>query len=312
MNTVASQVMRDLSTLRKHINDTPPVNWHLSQDRSRWLRATSALDVAEDTEIAISHTHPAISERGDVGEKYLWVYGLLQCMYVQQDSLIAISRCMEGLKSRAGSTHQFQRSDYPEWQDVRTVRNETIGHPAETNTPPTVHGLVRVTLSFEAFSYLSAELKGPSRSTSISIAELKKKQAAGAGRILARLISLADKTHTDYQVSISNSDLGFVFNQELVTIVGAISTPNELGPEVLNLVETHIARLRCILREAAGDYRTYYGLQNECDLLIHAVREARRASGEGFVREVKERVVAVHECVQEIMAKNSETRDGNV
>jgi len=183
--------MKLLTELRRHLNDSPAVRWRLHRKRDRWLRATSALDVAEDTCEAIAAYRSLPSEQ-PLGLKYLALYGLLQCMYVQQDALVALFGCFKGLTTPGKQRPQFRWEDYPEWKIVRTIRHEGAGHPSETREPRAVHGIIRMELSLGEFRYLSSLFDGKLQSKAADTRQLMEAQHAAAARLLRVLIAAAD------------------------------------------------------------------------------------------------------------------------
>jgi hypothetical protein len=190
------------------------------------------LDVAEDTCEAIAGYRSLPSEQS-LGVKYLALYGLLQCMYVQQDALVALFGCFTGLTTLGKPGPQFRWEDYPEWKIVRTIRNEVAGHPSETRQPPTVHGIIggddrglapghqspavhgiiRITISLDEFRYLSSLFDGKLESKAVNTRQLMEAQHAGAERLLRVLVAVADSVHRSYLDLLVGYDFGDCFSE---------------------------------------------------------------------------------------------------
>ena len=88
----------------------------------RWNELIAALDNIGDTTMAIvSYQRSGIGK--ETGTKYLRLFGYLQCIFLQQDSIRLLSRVLS------------KRWKDPErdtaWTELRRVRNEIAGHPAE-------------------------------------------------------------------------------------------------------------------------------------------------------------------------------------
>jgi len=75
--------------IRLHINRTEK-QAALLANRQKWGRLTSALYVLEDTSCAIEYYLKA-EYPDDVGGKYLYTYGLLQALFVQEDAIDSLS-----------------------------------------------------------------------------------------------------------------------------------------------------------------------------------------------------------------------------
>jgi len=84
-----------------------------------WDKICSGLDNIEDTQLAISEYTRL--------EKFsrLALYGLLQSLVVQQDSLKSIEESL-GIKV------PNLKTSFPKLKEIRDIRNETTGHPTET------------------------------------------------------------------------------------------------------------------------------------------------------------------------------------
>ena len=81
METIAevSRFIRDYGQDPRHIQNLQVV-------RFTWHQLWAALDVIEDTELAIE-AYLQSKYPTDIGERYLRLYGLLQVLFVQQDAM---------------------------------------------------------------------------------------------------------------------------------------------------------------------------------------------------------------------------------
>ena len=62
----------------------------LLHDKIKWNKLWSSLDVIEDSQIAI-YDYTNLSEFSSTEKGYLFVYGILHALYLQQDSLINLN-----------------------------------------------------------------------------------------------------------------------------------------------------------------------------------------------------------------------------
>src|SRR5205809_356036 len=114
---VAGDRIRDIvnSARRRHA---------LLQDRQRWLRLASAMDVIGDTQLAIrAYLDEPIKTIRSTGWSYLIVYGILQVLYVQQDAAKTLATCLN---------LPFELP--AEIVNTRDIRNDSIGHPTGRGT----------------------------------------------------------------------------------------------------------------------------------------------------------------------------------
>src|SRR5687767_1869174 len=113
----AEQRIRDI------VND-PRRRQSLVQDRQRWLRLCSAMDVIGDTQMAVrAYLDEPLKDRESAGWSYLVVYGVLQVLYVQQDAAMTLASCLN------------LTLEWPdELEPIRETRNDSIGHPTGRGT----------------------------------------------------------------------------------------------------------------------------------------------------------------------------------
>ncbi|MBR5318435.1 MAG: hypothetical protein IKU46_02425 [Peptococcaceae bacterium] len=149
--------------IRLHIN-----NIHkqaaLMEKLEKWFRITSALDVVEDTACAIGfyQEQPYPSE---LGGQYLYTYGVLQALFMQQDAVESINAVLRNTKSIDWKT------DYPDAYKVREFRNDVVGHPTNRSEKWFMH-LAQISLQKESFWYSKASTK-TEESKHISVDVLK-------------------------------------------------------------------------------------------------------------------------------------------
>jgi len=109
-----------IENIRDHINR---VEKHISllKNHSKWQMLVSSLDTIEDTAWAIEYYNTA-EFPDDFKGKYLFVYGLLQSLFVQQDALVSICKALF-------DKDIILNRDYPDVHKVRELRNDVVGHP---------------------------------------------------------------------------------------------------------------------------------------------------------------------------------------
>lgn len=93
----------------------------LFSNKSIWHKLWASLDLINDTQEAIDY-YLKIPEENFNDGAYLYIYGLLQAMYVQQDAANNLNKAL------FNEIIDF-KNDYPELYDIREQRNNSIGHP---------------------------------------------------------------------------------------------------------------------------------------------------------------------------------------
>lgn len=94
----------------------------LLADKSKWYKLWASVDLINDTQHAIDF-YINIPEKKFLEGGYLYVYGILQALYVQQDAAINLNQAL------FDESIDFKKN-YPELYIIREQRNDSIGHPS--------------------------------------------------------------------------------------------------------------------------------------------------------------------------------------
>lgn len=143
---MGAEIFKLIQKIRKHINRTEKIST-LLPDRSKWLSLTSALDVLEDATGAINY-YIESAFPDNVDGKYLFIYGLIQALFLQMDAANSIQKALTDSKI------DFNK-DYPNAYLVREMRNDVVGHPTNRNGNQFIY-LVQMSLNKNGFSYNKA------------------------------------------------------------------------------------------------------------------------------------------------------------
>lgn len=109
-----------------------------------WSIVCVAFDCFEDTQEAINQYIDS-SFPSSYGGKYLYIYGLLQALFVQQDALKAIYKILLNKDLNIDN-------NYPELKKIRNIRNDSVGHPTGRNKNHLI-GITRDSIEKEEFGY---------------------------------------------------------------------------------------------------------------------------------------------------------------
>lgn len=144
----------------------------MREDRDNWDRICSSSDVINDTLQAIGSYVKSDYPNKNVGLRYLYVYGLLQALYLQQDAV----ECLFGTLRKCypeSLKFSYERSD--DLKEIRQLRNETTGHPTEARNGVFTY-INRVSLSKWHFGKLCSSKSVGNEFSSVDLFSVLKKQ----------------------------------------------------------------------------------------------------------------------------------------
>lgn len=135
------------SKIRRYINIGRVQN-KLIQDKKNWNQICSSLDVLGDTTYAISsYIHNSFPNND--GLKYIYIYGVLQALFLQQDSLKHLTCALLSINEKDYQKHN-------ELEKIRNIRNEAIGHPTNKGAGKSFHYISRMTIEKNGFDLSSS------------------------------------------------------------------------------------------------------------------------------------------------------------
>lgn len=116
-----------------------------------WNRLCASLDTLEDADSAVEF-YLNLKELNGWEGGYLYIYGLFQAIFLQQDALNNIHLSIFNEKID-------WRSSFPEIHEIREIRNDLTGHPT-SRYDRSFHLISRPTItkdSFEVMDYIVGE-----------------------------------------------------------------------------------------------------------------------------------------------------------
>lgn len=174
--------------IRDHINRIEK-QCVLIKDRGSWNKLCASLDVLEDSQHAIDYY--VISEYpSDFRGKYLFTYGLLQAIYLQQDAL-------KHLNESLGLGLIKYHIDYPELNDIREIRNDVTGHPTERHKTKFIY-LAQISMQKDSFSYMVFEVEKETTHHPVDVLKTIETQMKLVQDILQEIIIVLDNEFVDY------------------------------------------------------------------------------------------------------------------
>ena len=192
MTTVNYELIR---RIRLHI-DRIEKQALLRLNQEKWLQLMSALDVLEDTSYAVEY-YLESDYPDDIKGKYLFTYGVLQSLFVQQDAVNSIHYALF-------DTQVDFHKDYPAAYQVREMRNEVVGHP--TNRDRKCGGkefihLAQVSLKKTGFYYsksASDAETGRGEIINVSVSQAIEDVSSIINSVLEIIVAALDKEFQEY------------------------------------------------------------------------------------------------------------------
>ena len=144
--------MRRISDLeqkiRDYVNNAKLPDWYLEKrPEDEWMALCVSMNTLGDTCEALEY-YEKNGLGNDYSEKYLKLYGLLQAIFLQQNSISQIYQIFLEKKL-------ITNSNSP-WKKIRELRHLTVGHPEEKkhNNETKRCFIVRVTIQNNGFDLL--------------------------------------------------------------------------------------------------------------------------------------------------------------
>ncbi len=187
LGSLISQISDLETVIRNHIS-THRYQVDLLKDSSNWNQICSSLDVIGDTIFAID-SYCASEFPNDSGLKYIYTYGLLQSLFLQQDALRHLSEAFN-----------IELSPSAILMEIRGVRNASIGHPTKQNQKgERFHNYIsRMSMSKNGFDLLRYSENRRFDVINVDIAGMVRKQLAevtSGYTVIANKLSEADEMH---------------------------------------------------------------------------------------------------------------------
>jgi hypothetical protein len=129
LSRVSRTTMKRISGLeqdiRSKVNNCGLYDRFYKNDLDAWNALCVAMDTLGDTCSALDE-YEASGFGKNLGEQYLRMYGFFQSIFLQQDSIRQLHNTFvhSDLRTNAESA----------WQQLRDIRNLTVGHPIEKNS----------------------------------------------------------------------------------------------------------------------------------------------------------------------------------
>lgn len=203
-------LIRDLEVKIRGFIGSPRLQHVLMRDLAAWNVLCSSLDVIGDSHMAIS-TYEAVQESNDDGLCYLFIYGILQALYVQQN---AVWHILEALNIKVPGPDQ-------DLSYVRDIRNRATGHPTKRESRPKQnltqrsHFITRFTLRTTGFHLATTYEDRQTEFTEVDILDLIRRQRVAVIRMLTIVVKRLREREVEHRTKFKDKKLVKFFPQTL-------------------------------------------------------------------------------------------------
>lgn len=169
--------------VRQFINDRRR-QFILMQDTAAWFQVCVALDTIGDAEFGISSFQPAGT--AGVGQGYLLLHGLMQCLFMQQDAVSDLASALGG---------EEKWSQYPRLEEIREFRNDVTGHPTRRDRDrkrpsPSFHAIIRMSVGTDHLEVLSSFPDGHTELRPFILTEIISDQKLFVSEMLGNVVAV--------------------------------------------------------------------------------------------------------------------------
>jgi hypothetical protein len=254
--------------VRNFINN-PRKQHALTQDTAAWNMLCSCLDLIGDTELAIAayyQTHEPKNEGG----KYLFVYGILQTLFLEQDAVRNLCEAL-GISYTAD----------PLLEQIREIRNDSIGHPTKRGggKGKAFSFISRASLSKRGFDLMTTYPDGRSPLfRHVKIPSLIKSQQLILAQALTAVLKELMKEEAEHKAMFKSDRVQDVFPKVLhyyfEKVYEAIhgGKPAELGAMHIKLIAEDIEAFKSKL-DKRGILKAYDSVTYLLELLDYPVSQ---------------------------------------
>lgn len=186
-------------TIRDQINH-PWKRELIFSDSVKWDKVCSCMDVLGDTQLAIDSFFKLPDFSCDNGG-YLFLYGLLQAFYLQQDAVNHLSKALFNKSIN-------WKKEYPDIFWVRDLRNDATGHPTNRDNDQSFHYITRHSVSKHSLkltSYFPKKVKALYRD--FDLIDLNAKHEKSICDVLDNVIQLLEEDLSNHKRKFKNMKL---------------------------------------------------------------------------------------------------------
>lgn len=219
----------------------------LLKSRETWNQICSSLDVIGDTVLCI-RDYVASPYPSSDGLKYIYTYGILQALFLQQDAVRHLSEAFV-----------VSYPESPTLMRIRDIRNAAIGHPTKQNIKKATHYnyISRISLSKTGFTLLRSSPEDDTKFVDVDVTGIVEEQLRD---IEVALSSVADKLKAADRLhrakfggklisDIFHSSTGYLFEKVGQGVHSSSQGDRSFGLSMLESIEKMYSQFEAALEE---------------------------------------------------------------
>ena len=255
INKILERIGSAEESVRSYINTTR-YQTDLLKNLDNWNQICSSLDTIGDTIFSIedylSSEYPE-----NTGLKYIFTYGILQSLFIQQDAVKNLAEAFE---------LDITLSD--KLRDIRLLRNASIGHPTKNKVKKVIYFnyISRPTLSKNGFTLLRSSQGNRDEFIDVNITSIITDQLTEIEKsyeLIASKLEVADKLHREkYKnqlvADIFHSSIGYLFSK-VSEAINSSSQNQSFGLSMLQSIDKMYKEFESTLkaRNELNEYLEY-------------------------------------------------------
>ncbi len=222
------------------------------ENPDNWDRICSSSDVINDTIRTIKSYVKSDYPNEDVGLQYLFIYGLLQALYLQQDAVKDVFEVFHKCYPQ-NQGFLYRRSD--DLENIRKLRNETTGHPTGTRDGVFTY-INRGSLRKWHFERLRSSKAAGNEFPSVDLSSVLKKQALAIENDLRTLVEKSNEVkkmcYEKYKDRIATITKGGI-EYSIQTVAEGIYSPSDMNQmrslDSLKIIEDEYSEFEAGMKE---------------------------------------------------------------
>lgn len=195
-----------ISEIRDSINK-PRKQFQFLSNLVSWNKLCASMDIIEDSQLAIDNYEKLPSFDGFTGG-YLYIYGLLQALFLQQDAINHLSQALF-------NENIDYKKNYPEIYKIRELRNNAIGHPTNRNDGQSFCVISRISINNNGFSICHYFPNKDSKFEDVDINLVITTQSSLLRTILERIINELKMEENNHRQKFSAQKLSSIVPKTL-------------------------------------------------------------------------------------------------
>ncbi|MBS1784255.1 MAG: hypothetical protein JST24_02365 [Acidobacteria bacterium] len=225
--------------------------------KNTWNQICSSLDVIGDTSLSIQDY--IVSRFPDsVGLKYIYTYGILQSLFLQQDAVRHLSEAFD-----------IPHTPSERLGKIREIRNSAVGHPTKQSIKKQTHynHISRITLAKSGFTLMRASAEDDAKFIDVDLVSIVTEQLTDIETALTSLstkLKEADRMHREQfggnlLSDIFHASTGYLFGKVSQGIHSPSNENCSFGLSMLCSIEDMYTKFESALseRRELTDYTRY-------------------------------------------------------